>query len=70
MNRLDIEPTDVVKRLTGREPEDFETITKNYFTNSPYRKRSFLAWLSAMIKFMIMPFTPVPNARKIAELNR
>ncbi len=70
MNRFDIGPTDVVKRLTGRDPEDFETITKSYFDNSPYRKRSFFAWLSAMIKFMIMPFTPIPNARKIARINR
>ena len=37
MNRFDIEPNNVVKELTGREPEDFETITKEYFANSKYR---------------------------------
>ena len=70
LNRFDIEPTDVVKHLTARDPEDFETITKSYFSNSPYRKRTIFAWLSAMIKFMIMPFTPIPNAKKIAGINR
>lgn len=70
MNRFDIEPTDVVKRVTGREPEDFETITRQYFNNSPYKKRSLTSWLSAMKKFMIMPFTPVPNANALQALNQ
>jgi NAD(P)H dehydrogenase (quinone) len=70
MNRFDIEPTDVVRKLTGREAEDFETITRQYFDNSPYRKRTFGSWLSAMRKFMAMPFTPVPNAEELAKLNQ
>jgi len=70
LNRFDIEPTNVVKQLTGREPEDFETIARQYFDNSPYRERSFSRWLSAMKKFMMMPFTPVPGARQLAELNQ
>ena len=69
LNRFDIEPTDVVKHLTGREPEDFETITRDYFSNSPYRKRNPFTWLAAFIKFMIMPLTPVPGARKIRKIN-
>lgn len=70
MNRFDIAPTDVVKRLTGREPEDFETITRDYFARSPYRERSFGHWLSALKKFMRMPLTPVPNAGERARLNQ
>lgn len=70
LNRFDIEPTDIVKRLTGREAEDFETITRSYFENSPFKKRTFLGWLSAMLQFMIMPFTPVPNAKAILEINK
>jgi uncharacterized protein YbjT (DUF2867 family) len=70
MKRFDIEPTGVVKRLTGKEPEGFETITRNYFDNSPYQKRSFSNWLSAMVKFMVMPLTPIPGKKQIAEINR
>lgn len=55
LNRFDMPPTDVVKRLTGREAEDFETITRQYFDKSPYRVRSVSNWLSAMKKFMLMP---------------
>ena len=70
MNRFDIEPTDVVKKLTGRDPEDFETITRYYFDNSPYLMRNFSTWLSAMKKFMAMPFTPVPSKTELAKLNQ
>jgi len=69
MNRFDIEPTGVVKELTGREPEDFETITRRYFDESPYKKRSLKNWLSAFNKFLFMPFTPIPSTRALAELN-
>ena len=34
-------PTDVVKQLTGSEPEDFEAIARDFINNSPYKKRSF-----------------------------
>lgn len=70
MNRFDIKPTNVVKQLTGREPEDFETITHAYFSHSPYRERSFGNWLSALKKFMTMPFTPVPSAEELNQLNQ
>ena len=70
MNRFDIEPTNVVKLLTGREPEDFETITRSYFDNSPYKKRNFSNWLSAIIKFVKMPFTPIPSRQELEALNK
>ena len=70
MNRFDIEPTDVVKKLTGREPEDFETITRDYFNQSPYKIHSFTNWLSALKKFMMMPFTPLPDAKQLAGINQ
>lgn len=69
MNRFDIEPTDVVKRLTGREAEDFETITHSYFDSSPYKKRSFSNWISAVKKFMMMPLTTIPNKKQIKKIN-
>ena len=70
MNRFDIAPTEVVKKLTGREPEDFETITRQYFDHSPYRKRNFGSWLSAIKKFMAMPFTSVPGKAELEKLNQ
>lgn len=70
MNRFDIEPTNVVKELTGSEPEDFEIITRQYFEKSPYKKRTFSSWLRAFIKFNKMPFTKVPNKKERAEINQ
>lgn len=70
MNRFDMKPTDIVKKLTGREPEDFETITKQYFANSPFRRRTFATWLTTFIKFNRMPFTKVPSAKEREEINR
>lgn len=70
LNRFDIAPTNVVKQLTGREPDDFETITRQYFDNSPYRKRSVGNLLSALKKFMMMPFTPVPSTEALQALNQ
>ncbi|ADB37680.1 SDR family oxidoreductase [Spirosoma linguale] len=70
LNRFDTAPTDVVKRLTGREPEDFTTITRQYFDKSPYRIRRFSSWLLSLKKFMLLPFTPTPNAAGLAALNQ
>jgi len=70
MNRFDIEPTDVVKKLTGRDPEDFETITKQYFNNSKFRNRTFKSWLTTFIKFNKMLFTKVPSRKEFEELNK
>ncbi len=70
MNRFDIQPTDVVKKLTGSEPEDFETITKDYFNHSKYKQHNFSNRLSTFIKFNRMPFTKVPGKKELAALNR
>ena len=70
MGRFDIEPTDIVKKLTGREPEDFETITKQYFDNSSFKRQTFSTWLKTFIKFNKMPFTKVPNKKEMLEINR
>src|SRR5215813_1795352 len=34
-------PTDVVRAITGRDPEDFETIARRYAASMPDTKRSF-----------------------------
>jgi uncharacterized protein YbjT (DUF2867 family) len=69
LNRFDIAPTDIVKKLTGREPQDFETITRQYFDNSPHQHRSFSGWYSALKKFMLMPLTQVPSKKEVIALN-
>jgi NAD(P)H dehydrogenase (quinone) len=70
MNRFDIEPTNIVKELTGREAEDFETITRQYFDNSPFKKRTLLTWLKTFVKFNKLPFTKVPSKKEIIEINQ
>lgn len=70
MNRFDIEPTDVVKKLTEREPEDFETITKQYFNNSNFKNQTFFTWLKSFIKFNKMPFTKVPGKKERLSINK
>lgn len=70
-NKFDAEGTTaVVKNLTGREPEDFETIVKRYISRSPYAKRSFSTWFSAMRKFMKIPFTSIPSIKELEALNK
>lgn len=62
--------TNIVKELTGKEPDDFETIVKNYVNNSPYKKRNISNWLKAMKKFMAIPFINVPSVKKLETLNK
>lgn len=69
MNRFDIAPTNVVKQLTGNEPEDFETITKDYFNHSKYKQHNLTSRLVAFMKFNRMPFTKVPGKTALAALN-
>jgi NAD(P)H dehydrogenase (quinone) len=70
MNRFDIKPTNIVQELTGREPEDFETITRQYFENSPFKRRTFSTWLKTFIKFNKMLFTKVPSKKERMEINK
>lgn len=60
-------PTNVVRELTGKDPDDFETIVRGWIAHSPYRRRTFSTWLAALKKFMLIPIQPVPS---IAELDR
>jgi uncharacterized protein YbjT (DUF2867 family) len=62
-------PTDIVEKLTGKKPDDFETIVRNYVSNSPYRERSFSNWVSAMKKFIKIPFEPVSGIKESELLN-
>lgn len=70
INRFDIPPNDTVKSLTGKDPEDFETITKGYFNKSKYRNRSISNWFAAFKKFNLLPFIKVPNKKEREAINR
>jgi NAD(P)H dehydrogenase (quinone) len=63
-------PTDIVKRLTGREPEDFETIARGFVNRSPYRTRGFTGILHALKNFMKLMFTRIPDKPELAMLNQ
>jgi NAD(P)H dehydrogenase (quinone) len=63
-------PTNVVKELTGRESEDFETIARHFIDTSPYKKRNFWNRLTAMKKFLKLLLTKLPSKREQEALNQ
>ncbi|NOT86228.1 MAG: NmrA family NAD(P)-binding protein [Methylococcaceae bacterium] len=70
-NKFDIGgATNVVKTITGKDPDDFETIVKNYVNNSPYKARNLFNWFMAIKKFMILPFQPIPSIKDLESHNR
>ncbi len=63
------EGNDVVKELTGREPEDFETVVRQFFAESPYRKRSLRGKVHAVGSFLKLLLAKAPNKAEMAVLN-
>ena len=63
------EPNNVVKELTGREPEDFETIVRQFIAESPYGKKSFAGKLHAMASFFKLLTASTPSKARQMELN-
>lgn len=71
LNRFDVGgATNVVKELTGKEPDDFETIVRRYVDKAMFKKRNFSNWLSAFKKFLILPLTSIPSIRELEKYNR
>lgn len=69
-NKFDIGgPTDVVRTLTGKAPEDFETIMRRLIDQSSYGMPNATGWWRAMAKCMKIPFQPIPSAKTLAALN-
>jgi NAD(P)H dehydrogenase (quinone) len=69
-NKFDIGgPTDIVKRLTGKGPDDFETIVRRLIKNSAHGMPSLSGWFKAMVKFMMIPFQKVPSKMALDRLN-
>ena len=57
-------PTDVVERLTGRPPEDMETIARRYLANMPGTKRGPAGMARAMSLLTRSVVTPAPNRKR------
>jgi NAD(P)H dehydrogenase (quinone) len=53
-------PTTDVLDVTGRSPEDFETIARRYAA-LPYNQRTFSNWLRRVAEFLVTPLTPSFN---------
>jgi uncharacterized protein YbjT (DUF2867 family) len=62
-------PTDVVKKLTGRDPEDFETIARNFIDTCAYKERTTANMIAAMKEFMKIIFVKLPDKAELAALN-
>jgi len=56
--------TNVVKDITGSDPEDFETMARRRLATLPEAKKSFSNKLKAIRNFIGMLFTSVPNIEK------
>jgi hypothetical protein len=54
-------PTDVVRRITGREAEDFETIARRYVATTPGARRSFATQFKLMLGLIISLLRPAPR---------
>jgi NAD(P)H dehydrogenase (quinone) len=54
-------PTDVVRRITGREAEDFETIARRYAATIPEARRSFATQFKLMLGMIIALLRPAPQ---------
>jgi hypothetical protein len=54
-------PTDVVRRITGREAEDFETIARRYVATIPGARRSFATQFKLMLGLIISMLRPAPR---------
>jgi len=60
-------PNNVVRELTGNEPEDFETIARRYLAERPEGKQSFINKFKAIKFFIKMLMTPTPDMDKYEQ---
>lgn len=63
-------PTDVVQRVAGKAPDDFETIVRRFLQESSYGTPNAGGWLTAFKKFMAIPFQSVPSKSELEQLNK
>lgn len=62
-------PTDVVRRITGREPEDFETIVRRYAATMPQTQKSLATQFKIMLWMLISLLRPAPNTAPYLALD-
>ena len=62
-------PTDVVRRITGREAEDFETIARRYAATTPGARRSFATQFKLMFGMIISLLRPAPRTAPYLALD-
>jgi uncharacterized protein YbjT (DUF2867 family) len=62
-------PTDVVRHITGREAEDFETIARRYAATTPEARRSFIIQFKIMLRMIFLMFRPVPRTAPYLALD-
>jgi len=60
-------PTDAVREVGGREPEDFETIARRYVAQSPFSRKSPAAMAKAAWNMARAVATPVPDLDALAQ---
>ncbi len=57
-------PTNDVLEVTGRVPEDFETIARRYAAR-PEARRTFVNWLRTFVDFLRTPVSPGYNPERL-----
>ena len=62
-------PTDVVRRITGREAEDFETIARRYVATTPEARPSFAIKFKLMLRMIISLLRPAPKTAPYLALD-
>lgn len=67
---FDYEPNNVVKDITGRDPEPFELTARRYFTEDALLNRTPQKIWQAIKEFIAIGFTRAPSRRDLIELNK
>jgi len=62
-------PTDVVRIITGRQAEDFETIARRYVSKTPEARRSFATQFKLMLELIISILRPAPRTAPYLALS-
>jgi len=57
-------PTDIVRTITGKEPEDFETIVRRYVANTPDARPNFLTMLRYLLRMNLWMLLPGPQTTR------
>jgi len=62
-------PTDVVRNITGREAEDYETIARRYVATTPGARPSFAIQFKLLLRMIISLLRPAPKTASYLALD-